>query len=207
MTLPTMSGRISRTRSGVLRGRLPAARQGSAGQAPYDRALLRLADSQRVAETADLTPDDRRNMYLARLRVLGIMQSELDRAADLEAYCAGAEGANFRELGDAWGISRQGARKRWSSLRAGPDAGDRVRLTYGDGSGCEGTWEDTPDGPALRWMTAPCTPTSPVRSAARSSSEALGTPSGRSCTRSSLKPLRGGPLEDLEIYSRLALGC
>jgi hypothetical protein len=89
-------------------------------------------------------------MYLARLRVLGIMQSELDRAADLEAYCAGAEGANFRELGDAWGISRQGARKRWSSLRAGPDAGDRVRLTYGDGSGCEGTWEDTPDGPALR---------------------------------------------------------
>ena len=123
---------------------------GFGGASPYDRALLRRADSQRVAETADLTPDDRRNMYLARLRVLGIMQSELDRAADLEAYCAGAEGANFRELGDAWGISRQGARKRWSSLRAGPDAGDRVRLTYGDGSGCEGTWEDTPDGPALR---------------------------------------------------------
>jgi len=64
--------------------------------------------------------------------------------------CFVVYGANFRELGDAWGISRQGARKRWSSLRAGPDAGDRVRLTYGDGSGCEGTWEDTPDGPALR---------------------------------------------------------
>jgi hypothetical protein len=79
---------------------------GFGGASPYDRALLRLADSQRVAETADLTPGDRRNMYLARLRVLGIMQSELDRAADLEAYCAGAEGANFRELGDAWGISR-----------------------------------------------------------------------------------------------------
>jgi hypothetical protein len=28
--------------------------------------------------------------------------------------------------------------------------GDQVRLTYGDGSGCEGTWEDMPDGPALR---------------------------------------------------------
>ena len=81
---------------------------GFAGASPYDRALLRLADRQRVAETADLTPGDRRTMYLARLRVLGIMQSELDSAADLEAYCAGAEGANFRELGDAWGISRAG---------------------------------------------------------------------------------------------------
>lgn len=179
---------------------------GFGGASPYDRALLRLADSQRVAETADLTPDDRRNMYLARLRVLGIMQSELDRAADLEAYCAGAEGANFRELSDAWGISRQGARKRCSSLRAGPDAGDRVRLTYGDGSGCEGTWETRRMVRRCAWMTAPCTPTSPVRSAARSSSEALGTLSGRSCTRSSLRPLRGGHgLEDLEIYSRLAL--
>ena len=145
-------------------------------------------------------------MYLARLRVLGIMQSELDRAADLEAYCAGAEGTNFRELGNAWGISRQGARKRCSSLRAGPDAGDRVRLTYGDGSGCEGTWETRRMVRRCAWMTAPCTPTSPVRSAARSSSEALGTLSGRSCTRSSLRPLRGGHgLEDLEIYSRLAL--
>jgi hypothetical protein len=123
---------------------------GFGGASPYDRALLHRADRQRVAETADLMPGDRRKMYLARLRVLGIMQAELDLAADLEAYAAGAESANFRELGDAWGISRQGARKRWSSLRAGPDAGDRVRLTYGDGSGCEGTWEDTPAGPVLR---------------------------------------------------------
>jgi hypothetical protein len=44
---------------------------------------------------------------------------------------AASEGANFRELGDAWGITRQGALKKWGRLVeecAAPDAGDRVRL-------------------------------------------------------------------------------
>jgi hypothetical protein len=71
-------------------------------------------------------------MHLGWLRMLGLMESELMRAADFQALEAASEGANFRELGDAWGITRQGALKKWGGRLveecAAPDAGDRVRL-------------------------------------------------------------------------------
>jgi hypothetical protein len=125
---------------------------------PYDTALVR-ADRQRTADQAHdsevgtFYQRHRKEIHLQWLRMLGHLEAELAMAADQVAMSAAAEGANFRELGDAWGISRQGARKKWERVikdSAAPDVGDRVRLTYGDGSSCEGTWEATPAGPALR---------------------------------------------------------
>jgi hypothetical protein len=73
-----------------------------------------------VAGTSGPAPGDRRALHLGWLRALGFLATELELAAQHEAYLAAAAGANFRELGDAWGITRQGA------------------------------WEDTPGGPVLR---------------------------------------------------------
>lgn len=50
------------------------------------------------------------------------------------------------ELTDPVAVSEMVAEDRATE----PRVGDRVRLTYRDGSGCEGTWEITPDGPAVR---------------------------------------------------------
>ncbi|MGH3238284.1 MAG: hypothetical protein ACRDOH_34500, partial [Streptosporangiaceae bacterium] len=81
--------------------------------------------ARRSAVSEGAGPADRRRMCLAQLRVLGIMQSELDLAVEAEARAAAADGANFRELGDAWGITRQAARKRWSRVRTALPADGR----------------------------------------------------------------------------------
>lgn len=115
--------------------------------------MQRSADRAYATDAALFYQGHRKEMNLQWLRILRHLESQLADAAEWVATCAAAEGANFRELGDAWGITRQGALKKWGQAndkRAAPDAGDRVRLVYGDGSSCEGTWEDTPDGPALR---------------------------------------------------------
>jgi hypothetical protein len=57
-----------------------------------------------------------------------------------DTLAAADDGANYRQLGDAWQSTRQAARKRWPYAHAAPDVRDRVRLTYGDGSGVEEIW-------------------------------------------------------------------
>lgn len=96
------------------------------------------------------TSAERRSLSLARLRILRLIRAELEAMADAEAWTARSAGANFQELGDAWGISRQGARNRWARLPRSVADGDRVRLTRDNGERWEGIWEDTPEGPALR---------------------------------------------------------
>ena len=87
-----------------------------------ERSWLRdqLRDLARAFARPAGSQEDRaggREEMLARLRVLGIMQAELEQAAAAEALSASEDGANFRELGDAWGITRQAARKRWPRPR------------------------------------------------------------------------------------------
>jgi CheY-like chemotaxis protein len=53
---------------------------------------------------------------LARLRALAQLRQAVERQADLEARAAAAAGAGYPQLGTAWGISRQGARRRWPGL-------------------------------------------------------------------------------------------
>ncbi|MET9221157.1 MULTISPECIES: response regulator [unclassified Streptomyces] len=53
---------------------------------------------------------------LNRLRVLAHLMRAVDRCAAQEAAAAVRLGANYPRLGQAWGITRQGARRRWPGL-------------------------------------------------------------------------------------------
>jgi hypothetical protein len=116
--------------------------------------MQRIRDQAYVTDAALFYQGHRKDMLLQWLRMLWFLEKEISNAATHVAGSAALAGANYRELGAAWGgITRQAARMKWAAANrdgAAPDAGDRVRLTYGDGSSVEGTWELTPNGPALR---------------------------------------------------------
>ncbi|NEB60320.1 hypothetical protein G3I61_11530 [Streptomyces diastaticus] len=84
------------------------------------KALEKLGDRVYAELTAD-HPDDEQEVLdlsrpeipLAKLIVCKYADEELDVLAEKFARAAGARGANYAELGAAWGISRQAARKRW----------------------------------------------------------------------------------------------
>ncbi len=59
---------------------------------------------------------------LIRLRVLAHLSRAVERRARAEAELAALAGAGYPQLGDAWYITRQGARRRWPGLvfTAGP---------------------------------------------------------------------------------------
>lgn len=65
--------------------------------------------TQFVREHALMTPD----WHLSVLRALREGRDVIEQLADTSARSAGAAGANYPQLGAAWGISRQAARKRW----------------------------------------------------------------------------------------------
>ncbi|MFI6080338.1 response regulator [Streptomyces sp. NPDC051217] len=53
---------------------------------------------------------------LDHLRALAHLSRAVTRCAQQEAAAAARAGANYPQLGAAWGISRQGARQRWPGL-------------------------------------------------------------------------------------------
>ena len=53
---------------------------------------------------------------LTRLHVLAHLTRAVDRRASQEASSAARQGARYPQIGEAWGITRQGARKRWPGL-------------------------------------------------------------------------------------------
>jgi CheY-like chemotaxis protein len=75
-----------------------------------DKLAQMLADRIFESEVAALTP------ALARLHALAHLQQAVERRAGLEAQAAVVAGAGYPQLGGAWGISRQGARRRWPGL-------------------------------------------------------------------------------------------
>lgn len=66
-----------------------------------------------VAETLTLSCGETADWNLAMLRALRQVKIEAERLADDFAADAGKHGANYPDLGAAWGMTRQGARKRW----------------------------------------------------------------------------------------------
>ncbi|MBU3865567.1 hypothetical protein KN815_16215 [Streptomyces sp. 4503] len=80
--------------------------------------------SPNVAETLATSNSETSDWNLAILRALRQIIEEVGHLADEYASEAGMAGANYPDLGKAWGVSRQAARKRWpgvvSSLN--PDA-------------------------------------------------------------------------------------
>lgn len=98
-------------------------------------ALNPLAASLRARATG--LPADR--MWAAdpvdvALSVLGtwkVVDEEVKRLAAISARTAGSYGASYERMGAAWGITRQGARKKW------PDAVDKSAATEGEASNLE----------------------------------------------------------------------
>lgn len=69
-----------------------------------------------VADQDELGPDGLRSDALVSLRALAFLGRAVEECAAQAARDAAQEGANYPQLGKAWGVSRQGARKRWPGL-------------------------------------------------------------------------------------------
>ncbi|WP_329129596.1 response regulator [Streptomyces sp. NBC_01476] len=68
------------------------------------------------ADGADRAPEPGAHDPLTRLRVLSYILRAVDSRAAYEASAAARQGAGYPDLGRAWGITRQGARRRWPGL-------------------------------------------------------------------------------------------
>ncbi|MFH8518443.1 hypothetical protein ACH4CE_25825 [Streptomyces gelaticus] len=99
----------------------------TAEQTVLDKALLDalnpLASGMRARATGlpeecmwDADPID---VTLSILATWKVVDAEVKRLTAIAARTAGSYGASYEQLGAAWGITRQGARKKW------PDAIDR----------------------------------------------------------------------------------
>ncbi|WP_438302788.1 hypothetical protein ACSHXN_06470 [Streptomyces sp. HUAS TT11] len=66
-------------------------------------------------EPLDMTEESRRRA-LVRLRVLADVKQAVRHLEDEAAHTAAASGAGYPEIGQAVGMSRQGARRRWPGL-------------------------------------------------------------------------------------------
>lgn len=78
-----------------------------------------LADEISVRDTSPGRPDpdlpvrSTPDWQLAMLRALRIAWDEVEPMTEQYARGAGGGGVNYPQIGDAWGVSRQAARKRW----------------------------------------------------------------------------------------------
>lgn len=89
----------------------------AAGQ-PFDPALMASPDVQ-----------------LALLRALYEAKQSVDRLAESAATVAGRSGANYAQLGAAWGgIKRQSARVKWPHAVVKRSASESIPLRYAGGS-------------------------------------------------------------------------
>lgn len=96
-----------------------------------------------------IDPDD----LIAAARLAEARQDLAGRQARAWGELTAAERADATGHAWAWLLAARNAGLTPTSVPSndGPQVGDRVRLTYGDGSGCEGTWEIDADGdPGLR---------------------------------------------------------
>ncbi|MBV2356325.1 hypothetical protein KUM39_18395 [Streptomyces sp. J2-1] len=87
-----------------------------------DELARRLAEDPGDCGTGPLPwaewPDggDARGHALVRLRVLARVKQAVRSLEDQAAHAAAVSGAGYPEIGEAVGISRQGARRRWPGL-------------------------------------------------------------------------------------------
>ncbi|WP_405720216.1 hypothetical protein [Streptomyces sp. NBC_00046] len=92
-----------------------------AEEAALDRALLDalspLASAMRARATG--LPEERMwdadpiDVTLSVLTAWKVVDAEVKRLTAIAAGTAGSYGASYEQLGAAWGITRQGARKKW----------------------------------------------------------------------------------------------
>ncbi|MER8009640.1 hypothetical protein [Streptomyces sp. NPDC094149] len=91
------------------------------------------ADGREVPDGITLAPD----WQLAYLYALHEIEGIAKRLADTVARTAGGTGANYAQLGAAWGITKQAARLRWPGAVRRPDdtsgEGEPFELRLGGG--------------------------------------------------------------------------
>jgi hypothetical protein len=73
-------------------------------------------DDPPVNAWVDLPPEQTRRVRLTLLGVLEQMRAAVDDHAGMTARAAAKAGADYSDLGDAVGMTRQGARRRWPDL-------------------------------------------------------------------------------------------
>ncbi|MEU6922524.1 hypothetical protein [Streptomyces sp. NPDC046631] len=119
-------------------------------QTALDKALLDALDPLASAMRARVTglPVERMwdadpvDVTLSVLTAWKVVDAEVKRLTAIAAGTAGSYGASYEQLGAAWGIIRQGARKKW------PDTLDRSALAEAEPSRielCGGSAELFPD--------------------------------------------------------------
>ncbi|MFE4333775.1 hypothetical protein ACFRQM_31410 [Streptomyces sp. NPDC056831] len=90
-------------------------------------ALNPLATSMRARATGlpedHMWAADPSDVALSILSTWKVVDEEVKRLTAIAAQTAGAHGASYERMGAAWGITRQGARKKW------PDAVDKSAAT------------------------------------------------------------------------------
>jgi hypothetical protein len=83
----------------------------------WARRILELGgDEPPFSEYESMRPEREREVRLAQLAAYELLRTELDSRARDIARLAAAAGADYGDLGDAVGMTRQGARRRWPGL-------------------------------------------------------------------------------------------
>ncbi|MEV5612826.1 hypothetical protein [Streptomyces sp. NPDC052225] len=108
--------------------------QAELDKALYD-ALNPLASAIRSRQTGQ--PADRMwdaqpvDVALSVLAAWKVMDAEVKRLTAQAAGTAGAYGASYEQMGAVWGITRQGARKKWPDAVIRSTAGRRTLTLFG----------------------------------------------------------------------------
>ncbi|MFJ8957344.1 hypothetical protein ACIRO1_45365 [Streptomyces sp. NPDC102381] len=101
---------------------------------------LSVRDTSRGGADEDLPVRSTPDWQLAMLRALRIARDEAEPMAEPYARGAGAGGVNYPQLGDAWGISRQAARKKWPGAVINPHANREPHEVEAFGGHARVTW-------------------------------------------------------------------
>ncbi|NED11550.1 hypothetical protein [Streptomyces sp. SID9124] len=116
-----------------------------------DSALLEALDPVATslrARSTGLPPDqmwaaDPVEVSLSVLAAWKVVDEEVKRLTAIAARTAGSYGATYERLGAAWGITRQGARKKWPDAVGKRREGSTLELF---GGRAELSWEEAPGG-------------------------------------------------------------
>ncbi|KJY33865.1 hypothetical protein [Streptomyces sp. NRRL S-495] len=116
-----------------------------------DPLAAAIRSRQSGLSTARMWEADPVEVTLSVLAAWKVVDTEVKQLTALAAATAGSYGANYEQLGTVWGITRQGARKKW------PDAVPRPAATARTGAALElfgGTAELTQDPLSGGWAWA-----------------------------------------------------
>lgn len=106
---------------------------------------------------SDLPDSDLRQLWLAALTALLAIRDSAEQLAASAALSAAQRGADYPAIGDAAGMTRQGARRKWPGLAGLADERQRKLMWWkirgGQFADCvRAVLATTPDEPGLPWL-------------------------------------------------------